>query len=696
MRRTLLAVMLVATGGLAGCLDVMDAYYGFDPDAEYKNPGVFPGEYRFSNTGSIVLSPGNLTAGAPEVVRLVSDLPAYGGALAGTGEDEVEIVMAVWRPVDHEGPVPVIVDAGPYYEVFSRCVPTPQNCQQVVRDAIDHPGQTTPFNLLNFLPHGYAVVQLAVRGTGTAGGCMDLMGPSEVHDLDQAITWIGEQEWSNGAIAMVGASYDGSTPWEVAGTGNPHLKTIVPTSGLPDIYDLMFHNGSAETRGPIMHNQVYWGYGFDDDFPQRPEGWPEGAPWLPPAGIGQANGRTERQDRQNLLCAEVAEGSAVAAYSTVDGGRGSAASTYWTERDHRQAVLDNYEGSVFLVHGLQDWNVDPHAAIPFNQQLRDAGIRVKEWYGQWDHAFPDSRCAQSPPEWVVLPCRIDFADVLLRWFDQELKGQAVDTGPAIQVQDNIGFWRNADSYPPRDAAWQELRLGADGALSEEGAQAGEVELSPPMNGAPGTLLELRSEPLEEELHLSGMLQIKLPFETQGQGGHIAAWLFDEDPRGLVRAPFVAPFEDDSGVITWTPFGLPLIAHGQMNLRYHPGGDEPQPLVPGETYVAQIESEPLEVRVPAGHRLVLWLFQYHYPDHMDSSTPATVTLHLGDDARLLLPGLDVDPRTVFPVPGVHYLDRTYVPETYVSYPDLPASPMRVDEVAARSDVAGLCRLCEGFR
>ena len=48
------------------------------------------------------------------------------------------------------------------------------------------------------------------------------------------------------------------------------------------------------------------------------------------------------------------------------GDRGSEFSTYWAERNLKQRILDNYQGSVFLIHGLQDWNVDPHAAIPFN------------------------------------------------------------------------------------------------------------------------------------------------------------------------------------------------------------------------------------------------------------------------------------------------------------------------------------------
>lgn len=676
--RTGILVLLLGAS-FSGCLTEVSPFYEFAPEDHYRNPGVFNGSYQTGSDGSLVLDRGDLVPGLPSEVRFTSSLDAYEG-LVPTQEAEADIVMAIWRPVAAPGPVPVIVDAGPYFEIGG--------------EVITNATQKTEFLVQNYLPHGYAVVQLAVRGTGTAGGCMDLMGPSEMHDLDQAITWLGEQEWSSGAIGMIGASYDGSTPWIVAAAGNPYLKTIVPVSGLPSMHDLMFRNGSAETRGPIMHNTVYWGFGFDDEFPQQPDGWPAGVPWLPPAGIGQATDREPYQDYQNLLCPEVAEGSAVAAYSTADGGTAGEASTYWTERDYRQRVLDNYEGSVFLVHGLQDWNVDPHVAIPFNQELRQAGIEMKEWYGQWGHAFPDSTCIADAAAWAVLPCRLDFAEVLLRWFEYHLKGvEDVDLGPEIQVQDNVGFWRNADSYPPLDAQWTGLRLSADGLLAapDQDAQAGEVMLVPDPDG-PGARASLVSAPFPDGLHISGLPRLELPFEVAGQGGHIAAWLFDLDPRGYARAvgAFPSPSTQDPNVTVWRPGGYPIVGHAQMNLRHYDGSGGSEPLVPGQEYVARIQFEPLEVRIPEGHRLMLWIFQFQYQDRMATLTPSPVTVHLGDDAVLHLPTLDVDPRTVFPVPGAHFLNRTYVPEMYVPVEDpswggLPAAP--VAERAPPTTAAG---------
>lgn len=668
VRFALLSALVLGMPLLSGCLVAMEEYEAFDPDEHYKNPAVAEGDYAFGNSGSQVLTPGPYAARPPEVVNLVSTLPAYPGAAGASDQGLVFIPMAIWRPDNVTERVPIILDAGPYYEQDETC-----GTEQASECGIADLQQKGEWLVKNFLPHGYAVAQLAVRGTGTAGGCMDLLGDAEQHDLVQAIDWLAGQEWANGNVAMIGASYDGSTPWSVAATGNPHLKAIVPTSGLPDIFDLMFHNGSAEGRGATMHSVTYWGFGFDDDFPQNP-GVPPPLPWLPPAGTGGANGRQMYQDIQNL-CTEVVEGTAMGPYSTATGDRAEAASDYWTQRDRRQDVIDNYEGAVFLIHGLQDWNVDPHSAIPFNARLRDAGVDVTEWYGQWGHAFPDSSCAQGAPEWAILPCRLDFAESLLHWFDLHLKGVASGhIGPRVQVQDSIGFWRMADSFPPLDADWLELRLSGDGGLLPDASGETPIELMPPLQGGPSKIIELKSAPVPDDLRVSGLPQIRLPFETSGPGGELAFWLFDEDEDGKVRALGACPLGGcDSD--KWVPDpSIPVVGHGAMNLRYYAGGEEAQALRPNTRYVARLEFEPLEVLIPQGHRLTLWVFQFAYPDHATVLTPSPVTVFLGADAILRLPTLDVDPMELFPVPGAHFPTRENQTRMYVDKPLFaPAAP-----------------------
>lgn len=673
--RSIWALLAVALVGFSGCISTVETFYGFEADDQYRNPGVLPGTYSFGNGGSVVQAPGLLQAGQPEIIHLVSEVPAFPG---GTSDGEVRITMAVWRPENFTEPVPIIIDAGPYYEQDEHCEPNPNQCQEVVEDSIDYPAQMTPFALKNFLPHGYAVAQIAVRGTGTSGGCMDLLGADEQADLNQAINHLANQPWSNGNVAMMGVSYDGTTPWLAAASGNPHLKTIVPISGLPSIHDLMFRNGTVETRGPIMYHQVYWPFGFSDEFPAQ-------AVWdlLDLAGVaspigklGHANDRTQVQDLQNLLCPTVVEALAATAAATFTGVE-DPATQFWQERDYRQRVIDNYEGSIFLIHGLQDWNVDPHAVIPFNEDLRAAGIPLKEWYGQWGHSTPDGACWRSAPDWAVMPCRLDYAELLLRWFDTYLKDSPRETGPDIQVQDNVGYWRNVDAFPSMDT-WESRYLQGETLTSSPGPEES-IQVLPGLDG-PLEVFRFTGPALEEELRLSGMPQLRFDFQMEGEGGFLGAWLLEVNDQDLARAPYVGCPEANVCV----PYGIPVVGHGQVNLLYASG--ELAPAVPLQRTTGTLEFEPLDVLISPGNHLELWLFQYQYPDHYGSFTPSAFVLYTGT-AELRLPVHNVRDVDVFPVPGAHFLNDTYVREMYALKPSLPAPLPEELPVTLLPSVAG---------
>ena len=244
------------------------------------------------------------------------------------------VSLAVWLPDVPEGvSVPIIAEFGPYFDEVS--VETP---------SIEVPGTWLGQMIIDqLLPHGYGFAQVSVMGTGRSNHCMDLMGNAEQLGVDAAVTWLGTQDWSNGKVAMIGKSYDGSTPWQAATFGNEHLATIVPISGLIGVMELMWKNGSSEARAAIMHNGVYGSYGIDGD----------------------------DEDLGNM-CPDyiIGPGTGISAYIW-----GSEfAGTYWEERYFLDRVLQNYQGSVYLIQGMHDWNVDPHMAIPVINQLKDVGI----------------------------------------------------------------------------------------------------------------------------------------------------------------------------------------------------------------------------------------------------------------------------------------------------------------------------------
>jgi predicted acyl esterase len=583
--RALLAALLVSAA-VAGCLSSVRS-----PDAQASQamPAVPPGTYSFDRFAR-VLHPGLLGVLPAEVAYLPSDV------------DGVDIELTVWRP-DTSGPAPVIVDAGPYYE--------PAGAVPSTRSAGSGGGLASKSGHIerlvdNYVPLGYAVAALSVRGTAGSGGCMDLMGPKEVSDLSQAITWLGEQAWSSGSVGMVGKSYDGSTPWAVAGTGNPHLKTIVPMSGVPDLYELMFRNGTSEVRGPFLLNGLYYSFALREPSPEAGD-----------AGEAQ---RRVRHTAEGLPCDDHAAGMLAAAYSGATGAQDPMG--YWAERNLKPAVEASYGGSILLVQGLQDWNVDPALSIPWIERLNASGVFVHQILGQWGHNYPDDGgLDQANRRW-------DWAEILLHWFDYWLKGQGTigDLGPAVQVLDASGQWRTEEHFPPHDAAWTTCNLSAGGKLTTDAPSGGNDLLLPvgtPTPDAPpppGYSADFVLPPQETDLRISGLPKVHVTVTPAGATGDVAAWLYDVAPDGAETR------------IGWT----------MINLRFADGTSEPRDVTPGQPLLLRMEIQPMDAVVPAGHHLLLRVWEYR-----TDGTSAD-----GPDVQARLPTLPPSPVTLDYGPNVH--------------------------------------------
>jgi predicted acyl esterase len=549
---------------------------------------VFPGTYNMTGPYSRVLNEGPL--GIKPAQRVVVPSPI----------DGVDILMGLHLPATDE-PVPVLLFASPYFGFLGST--------NEVTDVIGAFGSL----VTNFVPHGYAVVGLAIRGTGGSGGCNDLMGPLETGDLDAAVTWLGTQSWSNGNVAMIGVSYDGSTPWGVASTGNKHLKTIIPISGVPNLYELMYRNGTAELRGPVLLNLLYYG------------------------GNIAAGTATPVQMAERAICPTALEGVAWSAFTGATGMKDR--NGWWDERNRKPGVAERYTGSVFSVQGLQDWNVDPSQVIPWVDQLESQGIRTKQLLGQWGHAWPDGIGLEGAN---AKNFRADFKEILLRWLDQELKGIEQDTGPPVQVRDNLGRWRNEAFYPPRDADWTTLHLtGGELAFSPGSRESirlmptgsGAVDVSQvqlPLDGEEmGLWVDFRYGPVAEDMLVVGTPRVHLAVTPDGPGGYIAAYLYES-----TRA-------DGLNRIGWT----------SLNLGYADGTDEYTPVIPGTTIQAKLQMEAMDAVVRAGNELVLRVWVFTDVDRIPALPPTPVTLELGASipSVLKLSTIERDEDVYFTVP-----------------------------------------------
>jgi X-Pro dipeptidyl-peptidase len=440
----------------------------------------------------------------------------------------VDLDAWVWRP-DVPGKVPTILTVTPYYGGGDPTVSPLGNPSSGLAQV--------------FVPRGYAVGFVSVRGTGDSGGCFTQGGAQEARDIAIAVETFAAQEWSNQAVGMIGVSYDGTTPQETWVEAPEHLKTIVPVSGISDLYKYNFVNGVPINVQGFGFNTYYWGI-----VGLGPAGLEGGVGPTDPASFAQAVAGEGCTDQANVQSGGVS--------STVDGNKGA----YWQERDflaRLKATPDKPRAPVLYVHGLQDYNVKDHNMDGWIQGIQATGVPFKAVLGQWQHAWPDSQTpgdckpsAQAP----VATCRADWWDFLLpAWFDWTLKG--IDTGiedaPNVQVQDDDGVWRHEASWPPADASGLLLHPGSGGTLGlgpGSGTASYDDQRGRPWTLAPATLpadppaaggapaqAVFVSDPVPATLHVSGLPVFTGDVTATGNRASLVLTLAERKADGTERS-----------------------------------------------------------------------------------------------------------------------------------------------------------------
>jgi len=644
MRRSALALLalLAVTAGCIGASDdevAPETAEDDQPNATAITPVQERSERDFTITEdepSQTLEEGPYEPLIPgEPVQVQVDLPATEGTGAAT--DRASVHMGVFLPdipgcdwddwsvsaedgvvnidedvsdteqdVPERCKVPVVADVGPYYSTSEDRAPLTGGSEglQLEGDSVatEPSARLGGFLIDRLVPHGYAVAQVSVFGTGDSTHCMDLMGESEQAGIDAAVEFLGEAGFSNGNVGLTGRSYDGTTPWEAASTpaANDHLETIVPISGLTGQHELMWRNGTSELRGGTG---VLWGlyYSFAVD--------------------GYVD------DVDHVFCKDALQGGPQAWAAYVTGDRVvPQVNDYWVERGgFLDAAIENYNGSVYLIHGMQDWNVDPHMAFPAFEELQQAGLETKGLFGQWAHNYPDRleehEGCDGRPDWCSAPTSVrhDWAQDLLEWFDHYLKGTGEQPQLHAEVQDDRGHWRIHDTYPPEGTEPLELTLDQAEVTQGDGTVAGAS-----FGTGESTTFSFGALSDDEATRIAGMPTFHPEVTPTGPGGQLFAELRDGETGQH-------------------------LGHAVMDLRYHEGGDEMQPVVPGQPITAEMQFFAMDAVLPAGHPLELEVSTTGM-DYLPPAVNAPVDLTPGEADALTLPTLQPSADAFFVPPG----------------------------------------------
>jgi hypothetical protein len=318
------------------------------------------------------------------------------------------------------------------------------------------------------------------------------------------------------------------------------------------LHPLLYKNGSAEARSQIMHMNYF---GSTVDY----------------------NG-----DDLDNICPDIIEGLFAGPVTYGMGELDPYMANYYEEREHISKALTNYNGSIYWVQGMQDWNVDPHQVFPWYQIFVDAGFDVRGMLGQWEHNYPDQWSKHNAQdsgyggEAIQNMTRWDWGQDLFEWFEYYLKGIGEKPDLHAQIQRNDGEWRIEPTWPPEDRQWNDIAL--DGCTKNGNSVQG-------ISGSGGTLASVVFEcPSVDEMRdtlISGLATLHLDVQASFDGGQIFAEMQDAET------------------------GLRL-GHATMDIRYHQGGSDPTTVLPGQSLTMLMEFQAIDALLPAGHgiRLVL--------------------------------------------------------------------------------------------
>ena len=449
-----------------------------------------------------------------------------------------------------------------------------------------------------FVGGGYVAVLVDVRGRGDSEGAFSPYrndGP----DGADVIDWVAAQEWCTGAVGTHGGSYGGVIQWLTALEKPAALRAMVPIVSPSD----PFVESPTGAPWPMYIN---WFRLVDGRMPQHLNDvdWMAVYRHRPLLTMDEAAGFQSPNWREELQ------------HTTLD--------EFWEPKryQHRMTEID------VPALNISGWYDDEQIGTPLNfATMHRAGKAAQRLLmGPWGHAVNTTRKlgeVDFGPDALI-----DLDKVILAFFDEHLKGIAPDPAPPpvrIFVM-GVNEWRDANEWPPADAASYEFHLSSGGRANSRYGD-GRLLTSPvdtddapdewthdpdrpvpfitdessAQVGGPddyagvetrGDVLVYTSDELSEPLELIGPVRLIAHVETSARDADVMAKLLDVHPNGFAQR----------------------LCDGIVRLRYREGMSKTLPVTPGEVYEVEVVMWDTCIRVPAGHRLRVEVASSAFPKY----------------------------------------------------------------------------------
>ncbi len=420
--------------------------------------------------------------------------------------------------------------------------------------------------------------------------------------------WIGRQEWSTGKIGMSGGSYVALVQWQSAPHRSKYLTCMVPRAICGDFYSGLIYPGGALQ----LNVALSWGMRTNGRTAQTIEyhNWTEAFRTLPLIEMGLEAGRDLDFWKDWIE------------HPTYD--------DYWEAID----IEDRWGEIAAPALNMGGW-FDLYARDTFTNfnGLRGGGRSAearqsKLIVGPWPHALSKSRKTGDID--FGAGSMVDLDEMEMRWFDYWLKGEQngiVNEPPLRLFIMGANQWQDENEWPLARTDWQRWNLHSGGSansvLGDGRLAASEPGDEPPdhfvydprfpvqtMGGANccsphivpwgpydqrpvemrNDVLVYSSEPLHEDMEVTGPVKVVLYAATDGPDTDWTAKLVDVSPSGYAMN----------------------LTDGVLRARYRESRTDPTLLSPDKVYRYEIDVGVTGNLFRKGHSIRLEVSSSNFP------------------------------------------------------------------------------------
>jgi predicted acyl esterase len=207
-------------------------------------PTVGNGGYAGFNPRSEVL-PAGWKYDHPDAHPLASDILVEHD-VAITMRDGAKLYADIYRPPNTDDKVPALIMWSPFGKKFNGLLSlglmTPWSLG-IKSGTLSGLEKFEALDPADWVPRGYAIVNVDTRGTGDSDGHMVILGTQEAEDGYDTIEAVAKLPWCTGSIGLAGNSHLAIAQWFIAAQRPPSLKAIAPFEGCGDLFREQFARG---------------------------------------------------------------------------------------------------------------------------------------------------------------------------------------------------------------------------------------------------------------------------------------------------------------------------------------------------------------------------------------------------------------------------------------------------------------------